>query len=392
MVEPPAVPGATDSSGQATVTTYSYDPDGHVIQTLVTNQAVTTNPVGKTTVTYDALGRPVQKQENGGTKTDGSGGVQLLTTTYVHDADGRTTSTTDPNGQTTTATLDQLGQVTVLSRPDGTDAATYDKAGHTIQTSNSNGHTIYTYDALWRVIKEQHYDASGALISTTSHAYDAAGHELQPITTLANGTQTGFTYSYDALGRIATISDNARTYSYDPNGLVDSMSVYSDPAKTSLAYQASYGYDAGARTSTLADLVGPTATALHRYSYSYDTANNITSVADAIGGASSSYTYDNLNQLKTVTDSTGTTTFSYDANHNRQTMVAVVAGTSYTTSYIYDLKADQELLSKTDPATRPPSILTTLPAISLKPSTIRRASIRVGPIRPPVTPTTRAGG
>ena len=138
--------------------------------------------------------------------------------------------------------------------------------------------------------------------------------------------------------------------------------------------------------------MGPTATALHNYSYSYDPANNITSVADAIGGASSSYTYDNLNQLKTVTDSTGTTTFSYDANHNRQTMVAVVAGTSYTTSYIYDPQADQELLSKTDPATRPPSTPTTLPAISLKPSTTRPASIRAGPTRPPGTPTTRAGG
>ena len=62
----------------------------------------------------------------------------------------------------------------MLSQPDGTDSATYDKAGHTIQTSNSSGHTVYTYDALWRVIKEQHYDASGVLISTTSHAYDAA--------------------------------------------------------------------------------------------------------------------------------------------------------------------------------------------------------------------------
>lgn len=47
---------------------------------------------------------------------------------------------------------------------------------------------------------------------------------------------------------------------------------------------------------------------------------------DAIGGASQSYTYDDLNELTKVTDGTGTTSFTYDANHNRQTMVALNRG------------------------------------------------------------------
>src|SRR5689334_1164109 len=35
--EPPADPNATDASGQSTLTTYSYDLDGHVTDTQVTN-------------------------------------------------------------------------------------------------------------------------------------------------------------------------------------------------------------------------------------------------------------------------------------------------------------------------------------------------------------------
>ena len=84
--EPPASPGATDCQRAGHLTTYSYDKDGHVTDTQVTNVAATNPTVGNTQVTYDALGRPVKKTENGGTNSDGS--VHLLTTTYVHDADG----------------------------------------------------------------------------------------------------------------------------------------------------------------------------------------------------------------------------------------------------------------------------------------------------------------
>jgi YD repeat-containing protein len=154
------------------------------------------------------------------------------TTSFQYDKDGRTTQTTDASGTTQTS-YDGVGRVVGVLHPGATqpDTNTYDLSNRVTTTTNSAGTTKTYYDALWRVVKEEHYDANNVLISTTNHAYDASGHELAPITTLADGTQTGLTYTYDALGRIATVSDNARTYSYDATGKVGTMAAYSDPAK-----------------------------------------------------------------------------------------------------------------------------------------------------------------
>jgi RHS repeat-associated protein len=350
VIAPPADPNAAapDPNGASNVTTYTYDAGSNITDTQVTNPRVSTtgNLVGETTVSYDALGRAHQKVEQAQVQVAEPTVAQ--TTTFQYDADGRATQTTDANGTTSTG-YDAVGRVIGVLHPGSTqpDTSSYDLGNRVTTTTNGSGTTKTYYDALWRVVKEEHYDANNVLISTTSHAYDAQGHELAPVTTLADGTQSGLTYNYDALGRIASVSDNARTYSYDANGQIGSMSVYSDVAKTNVAYQAKFGYDAARRANTLKDLVGPLSTQLHSYSYGYDTANNIlTATAD---GATVGYVYDNLNELTQVTDATGTTSFTYDANHNRTQMVALVGSTSYTTSYTYDAAADTELLSKTDP-------------------------------------------
>jgi YD repeat-containing protein len=97
-----------------------------------------------------------------------------LVTTLTYDARQRLTSL-DSGGETTTYTYDPAGQLTRVTRPDGSYLAyTYDAAHRLIKTQDDQGNSLtYTLDAIGNRIKEEAHDPSGQLARSQSRVYDA---------------------------------------------------------------------------------------------------------------------------------------------------------------------------------------------------------------------------
>jgi RHS repeat-associated protein len=334
QTDPAADPGASDQSGQSNVTTYTYDANGNATETQVTNDGVT-GSVTDTKATFDHLGRQLTKTQDADTTVP-------KTTSYVYNAAGQQTSTTDEASNITTSGYDALGRVTSVINPDTTvTTTTYDAAGEKLTQSNSAGTTIDTYDPLSRVSTEQRKNGSGVSQGSVAFTYDANGNVLQKVTTLADGSQVTSISTYDALDRQATLNDGSRSYTYDLAGNVTHMQVV--VSGSGYAVQTDSTFDGGNRIASLYDRVGPSATILHSYGYTYDGNGNRSGITED-GATTTNYSYDDLNQLTQVTvGSTTTATYAYDANHNRTGLVTAAG----TTGYTYD--SSDHLTQKTDP-------------------------------------------
>jgi RHS repeat-associated protein len=335
--DPAALSGSCGVLCTSNVTTTTYDADGNATDSKETNAALASpGIVTESTATFDHLNRPLTKTEQANTSS-------AQTTSYTYDAAGRTLTMTDPATQTTTTAYDALGRVLTVTHPDTTqDTYTYDAAGEQLTQANSAGTTTTTYDALGRVLSQAHNDGSGNFQSSVSYTYDAAGNKLQEVTDYPGPIITTYTWSYDPLNRPVTMSDGARSYTYDSNGNVTQVQVLNASQAPIIAQNMTY--DGQNRVSTL-NAVANATTTLHNYSYTYDAFGDRTQISDSVPGTTLSYTYDNLMQLQTVKQgSTTLASYTYDANGNR-TKLVTSAG---TTTYTYD-SADVELKSKTDP-------------------------------------------
>ena len=334
---PGDVTSETDPDGR--VVSFTYDTQGDVSSVT---QSPATGVSDTTSYTHDADGERLCEASATANTTHIScpapGGAHVAgTTSWTYNADGQTTSVTDPDGQSTSSTFDN----------DGNTTATTDADGNT---------TSYTYDADNELTATQYPDATVA--ETT---YDPAGHTLT--TTDALGDTTG--YSYDALGRVNTLTDalgRATNYGYDPMG--DPTTV-TDPSgrTTTTGYDAAeepvsvtysdgstpnvvYTYDADGQRASMTDGSGTT-------SYTYDTDMRLTATTDG-AGAHVGYTYDPAGQITGLAypngqgvtrsyDGTGrlasvrdwlgnTTTFGYNAD-NALTSVSYPNGVTATAAY-----------------------------------------------------------
>ncbi|GAB3108741.1 RHS repeat-associated core domain-containing protein [Streptomyces calidiresistens] len=266
---------ATDAMGTGTspgnVTTYGWDSRDNLTSIELPTGATAalseyqtiadadlpgtlTLPDGQTTdYSYDTRGNTVSVTvagEGGGTRT------------FTHNSadpecggfQGQRCTATDANGNTTSFTYDDRGDLTRAEPPApmGATRYRYDDLGRPEAVTDGRGITVhYTYDDRDRVITvdtasyaevEYSYDGDGNLISrtdptgTTEYIHDALGRET--LRTLADGSTTVLThtadghvashtdaggtveYDYDAAGRLTELTDPAgrtTTFTYDRN-------------------------------------------------------------------------------------------------------------------------------------------------------------------------------
>jgi RHS repeat-associated protein len=405
---------AYNSAGQLTSITNQAGKTSSSTYDTAGNLASVTTPLGnKTTYGYDTTGRQTSIVDPRGNVTGGTPSAHTKTiaynaadqvtsvtdqlghtTSYTYDADGNLTSVTDPDSNTWTYTYDADNRLTKVTAPDAsTTTFAYDQVGNLISRTDANGNaTVYAYDSANRLITITDplsrtwtlgYDADSNIISiaypsggTVHYTYDALGQRTG--TTYTDSTPS-VSWSYDADGNIASMTDGAGTvnytynnldqltqaargtdsfnYTYDPVGRIASRQI-PDGTTTSYAYDndgnlttattgsdvTSYLYDpAGALTqTTLPNSVVETNTidaasritqrndGFRAFSYGYDPAGNLTS--RTVGGVTDNYSYDTLDRL---TDITGglTVHYTYDPVGNRTSMV----DSSGTTTYSYDL-------------------------------------------------------
>ncbi|MFC5475094.1 RHS repeat-associated core domain-containing protein [Paraherbaspirillum soli] len=374
-------------------TTFSYEYDA------MGNRTKITDPLGHvTTQSYDSIGRLIQQAQPAPTA-----GGSSPTVGYSYDGLDQLSTVTDPRNLVTSYSVDGLGNQIALTSPDtGSTSKTFDEAGNLKTRTDARGKTTsYSYDALNRVTRIDYasgaatqfeYDggSTGALYAKgrltrmidgsgqTTYAYDGLGDLLSKVQTIVSGTTatsrtTSYTYgsSGNTFGKRTSMtypSGNRINYSYDAAGRVNSLSLNPTnasgsgtnsgstiPLLTGIGYQAfgsvnawTWGNSNALSSSTYArgiDLDGrvvsyPLGDLLNNgtnRSVSYDAAGRIVASSHIGSGTGNNapanynqgYGYDNLDRLTSVTGSSGANnqSFQYDANGNRNQ--ATFGGSSY---------------------------------------------------------------
>ncbi|MEV5283126.1 HYD1 signature containing ADP-ribosyltransferase family protein [Streptomyces sp. NPDC052811] len=280
-------------------TSISYDADHH--------PATVTRPGGITqTNTYDADGRLSGQS--------GSGAEAATTArTFGHDADGRLTSASAPNG-TNTYTYDDRGQLLTASGPSGDASYTYDINGLLTTRTDKAGTATFSYDA------------NGQLATATDPLTAATAtytrNSLGQVTGIAYGTNSASqTLGYNAQHQLISQTLNA------PGGASEASASYGYDAAGHITNQATTG-TAGAAASTYTyDQAGRLTAASNgaTTSYGYDGAGNRTS--STVGSTTTTATYNARNQLTATT--TGSATTNY--NHTARGTLSATSGASNET-------------------------------------------------------------
>lgn len=172
----------------------------------------TTDPKGNvTSKTYDEVGRLSAVT------------VGDDTTMYKYYANGRRYRTIYPDGTTETYVYDKNNQVKSLinAKEDRSTISsyqyTYDAAGNQLTKKEAKGTTIYEYDYLNRLSKVTEPEGK-----ETSYTYDAAGNRKTEL--IRNGlVANNIIYSYNEQnGLISTLSTSGEEtkYIYDNNGIL----------------------------------------------------------------------------------------------------------------------------------------------------------------------------
>lgn len=271
-----------------------------------------TDPLGNaTTVTFNNLGQVA-------TTIDANNNA----TAYTYDDAGNTTKIVEPGTQTPTtrATYDDNGNVEKVTDPDGRDITyVYDKANQVRTETGPLGTSTYTYDAAGNLAT-----ATQPGRGTIKYRWNQAGEPLL----IDYPTSADVNYRYDGRSRLRTMSDGAgtETWTWDnfnrPRTVVRATTI--DGATTNGT--TSYDYNVlgqiksstspgGARSYTYDDdgllktVSGTSTTPL--VTYTYDRAGNPTQAANG-DGSTSTRTYDNAGRLFSIKTRTQSGTVTLD--------------------------------------------------------------------------------
>jgi len=324
----------------------SYDDAG--------NRVSQTNQDGATTqYSYDALNRlraqtQLVRQPDGTTAAD--------TTTFGYDDLGDQTSATDPAGDTSTATFDPAGeQLTATDANNDTTSYSYDLAGRQTGSTDPLGRSwTRSYDLAGRLTTENHYDHTGALLTTVGYGYDPASNQ----TTVTNARGYTSTLTYDSADQLTAVTQpvtdshsTTTTAGYDPAG---NMTRFTDgDGNTTIRTYTSWN----APESTIEPPTpGQTDPADRTWTTSYD-AGGLPVTETQPGGVTITHTYDALGRLVGDSGSGGgttaaTRTFGYDLaglrtslstptgtdtyNYDDRGLLTNAAGPSGTATFGYD--------------------------------------------------------
>lgn len=365
---------AAAQTAQNTTSSYLYDANGNLTQI--------TDPLGHVTnMTFDGLNRMSQRQ----VAAPVSGGTRPMIR-YSYDGIDHVSSVTDPRNLVTSYTWDGLDNQSALLSPDtGTARMSFDEAGNLktridargtatsysydvlnrltaatyasgvatafeydggaspvpsaigklTRISDESGQTIYTYDALGRLATAVQSVSAGGATQSYSVAYgygsDGSINGRRTSITYPSGNRIG--YTYDAAGRIASISLNPGR----ADGTTDTATTIALLANIQYAPFGgvsgwTWGNSTNAAPNTVArtyDLDGrvtgyPIGNGIQR-TVNYDATSRVTAMTHAGSGGgvsdptalNQSFSYDNLDRLTAFTAANTSQVFQYDASGNR---------------------------------------------------------------------------
>jgi YD repeat-containing protein len=293
----------TVTQGGVLIETRNYDKAGRL--------GDATEGTVKTAYAYDAANRVL-------TETVNPGGLALVTT-YEYDPQGRRTKITDPSNVVTTLTFDQNGRTTTRTVGSAgtaltTTTYTYDQSNQVLTVTEGTGGaatvTKYTYDKAGR-LSETAVDPTGLNLRTT-YLYDKAGNVLRKEDAAGGVTR----YAYDGENRVTWTVDPelgvTRTF-YDGEGRITGTYAYTGKLSTAsigwgLTETNIVGWLPAVQTST--DVVT---------NYAYDLAGRLRFTIDGFNQATEYVVDDSGNITKTVQYATPVTAQANGA-YNYQTL------------------------------------------------------------------------
>jgi RHS repeat-associated protein len=326
---PPLVDGESPATGTL-VTRYRYDEVGNKIEQIDAEGR-------RTRWEYDRMGRETARVLPEGQRE----------TKQYNDA-GELIASTDFNGTTTSYRYDAAGRLEHIDYATDADVSfDYNAAGERITVIDARGTSTAAFDRRGRV--ERVHDADGGIIEYT---YDAAGNLESRVS-----PSQSLVYTYDARNRLESVTRTvdgeapmSTRYEYDQDGN-RSVMLGGDGTRTE------YGYDRRHRLTSLVKKTAAGAVFL-AMGYTVDASGMRTHVEESDTAGLTrvvTYTYDAVKRLTSETIDhrddvkDRITAWTYDSVGNRLTQVLTTAGTSETTSYVYDDNDRLESETRTGP-------------------------------------------
>lgn len=238
--------------------TRTYDPAGRLLTTVGPNTDLS--------VTYDAIGRTLQTQDN---RLNNS-------VSYSYDGVGNRLTLIGPDGTVTSYEYDAADRLMKVTQGSQVFSMSYNAVGRIIkQTQPNNVETSYSYDDLNRLIDLTYRQADGTVIDRLTYELDAANN------------RTSVTFQ----------NDDTIQYTYDKaNQLIEEVRT------GDLTYNQTFSYDSvGNRTQSTND--GTTT------NYTYNVANQLTQES---GPQTINYSYNARGDMIMRSGGGGDFTYSYD--------------------------------------------------------------------------------
>jgi RHS repeat-associated protein len=331
LVETTAPEVQVDKNG----TTSQTHPSTLVGYDTVGNKTHETDAEGRTHLAaYDKAGRLISATAPVYTPPGGSPISPVIQ--HAYDAAGLRTSTTDPRGNVTGYTYDQLGHQVKVTDPApagqtaGTWVTEYDLAGETLAAVDPTGaRTEATYDDLGRQITSTQIERKPSTAAyITRMEYDDGGRLVKQIAPGASNPTT--TYTVNAAGEVTAVKDPANqttTMTYD---LAGRLVKTTDPLGNATTAE----YDLAGRQTAAKDL-NSSGTVQRTFTYGFDAAGNPTSATTPEGRATQQ-TFDALGRLTSLIEPVSasesiTTSFGYDATGARTRLTDGRGNATWTT-------------------------------------------------------------
>jgi RHS repeat-associated protein len=206
---------------------YSYDASGNVTQRLGQRLHDTT------TLTYDALNRPITCAQNG------LNGANFATSHYVYSKVGNLTNTTrdEEGGKGDYFTYDNLNQATtaLYSATGPSDSNPAKKVSYTLGIRNRSSMTV-TDNILGTNTTTSYDNNTNDLNQLTSVTVNGVAQSVGWENNLNLSSYNGWTYSYDAENRLMSVSGNGHSAAFVYDGLGRCVKRVLDGATTIFTY------------------------------------------------------------------------------------------------------------------------------------------------------------
>ncbi len=303
--------------------TYSYDETAH---TKTENNPIQGTDQRRVRTYMDGLGRRIKSAT-----LDAAGATYSIVETQ-YDPFGRSYKVSNPHNSTpqywTEHRFDALGRSVKVIFPDNSQIVTTYSGNATTVTDPAGKQRKSEIDELGRTknVYEPDIANGNALAQLTSYSYTVLG----ALAGVSQGVQTR-TFNYDGVGRLTsetTPEGGTVSYQYNSFGLKTQRTDARNVITT-------YGYDTLNRLTSTSYNVGST---------------GVPATASVTLTYGTSSTQNNNGRLLTMTDGVGSETYAYDVLGRRTQVQKVISGTTYTTSYQYNLAG--EVTQTTDPSTR----------------------------------------